>query len=370
MFIKYIAKNLKHNFLGYLLIAALEVIMLCVILSSNGIISDTIAQESNKKYEAGRFMLVFEEKVKSYDIADKIDEFSQRIPYEYDDITVFSYFENSTSFEELYLFRDYENLKSFMKVYFDVSEDQLPTKEEFDNREKVVMVGNQVSWGHRDELSAFDRVVDGYIDVMGEKYRVSGYYSGIDMYMFWGTQPKQTMINGFLIEMKDIMSEEQTEEIMSLFREIFGNVPLSREQLPETYALLDQRAGEANIGISVVLIIISVFNTLLIFKYMLSMRKQSFAVFRLCGFGKLNCILYSGAEFLFLSAGSAAISCVVFDKLVKPIMAGYYGIFNIIFDINYYLVVSAGYIGISLVMFLIYIVPSLTKSVTAELRGI
>lgn len=374
MFIKYITKNLKNNFFGYLLIAILEIFMLCAILSSNGIISNSISEENNAKYEASSFFLAFDEPINAADYTDKIDEFSNRIPYEFELIsfspTNQSEGKNADFYRgNIYLFHNHEDLKFFMEDYFNVSSDQLPTKEEFDNREKVVMVGSSGFASDR-YPSAKDNVVDGYIDIMGEKYRVSGYYGGASLYLFWGTQPEGTFLSDIIIEMKDIMTEKQTKEIMSLFREIFGNITLKREQLPDTYGLLDQRASEANIGISVVLIIISVFNTLLIFKYMLSVRKQSFAVFRLCGFGKLNCILYSGTEFLLLSASSAAISCVVFDNLVKPIMAGYYGIFNIIFDINYYLFVSAGYIGISLVMFLIYIVPSLTKSVTAELRGI
>ena len=44
--------------------------------------------------------------------------------------------------------------------------------------------------------------------------------------------------------------------------------------------------------------------------------------------------------------------------------------FDVMFTADYYAVIIAAFLGISLIMFLIYIVPSLTKSVTAELRGI
>lgn len=373
MFIKYLKLNLKNNCLEYALIMICEVIMLCFILTANGIISNSVAEENNSKYEASRFFLGFKEPVKTADIAGKVDEFVERIPYEFKDINLL--FPNKQSDAEFYgssglfLFKDYDTLKEFMKEQFDLSPDQIPTKQEFDNKEKVVMVGTSLNMFHGNS-TAYESVVDGYIDIMGEKYKVSGYYNGVGVYLFWGTQPVETQSSCFLIDMKDVMTEKQTNEIISLYKEIFGEIPLASEQLPETYALLDQRANEANIGLSIIMMLISVFNILLIFKYMMSLRKRSFAIFRFCGFKKITCILYSAAEFLLLSAASSILSCVIFDVLLKPILAGYYSIFEIIFTLDYYAVIIAAYFVISLIMFIIYIAPSLNKTISDELRGI
>ncbi len=373
MFIKYIKTNLKHNCLEYAFIIIVEVIMLCFILFTNGVIINSITEENNSKYEASRFFLRFKEPVNTADITNKVDEFVERIPYDFIDINLL--FPSKQAITEFYgssglfLFRDYYNFKEFMEEKFDVSSGQIPTQQEFDNKEKVVMVGTSLN-SFDGEPTAYESVTDGYIVLMGEKYRVSGYYDGSGIYVFWGTQPVETQSSCILIEMKDVMTEKQTKEIMALYYEIFGEIPLASEQLPSTYALLDQRANEANIGISITMMLISVFNILLIFKYMMSLRKLNFAIYRFCGFGKFTCVLYSGTEFLSLSIVSSILSCIVFDKFLKPFLLSYYSIFDIIFTIDYYAVIIAAYFVISFIMFIIFIAPSLTKTVNAELRSI
>ncbi len=364
MFIKYILKNLKHGVLGYLFIALSEIIIMCVIMAANGIIVNTVVENDKSVYWSKTFSFLVES-TKLSDIEDNVNEFAQRIPYRFHVINMTLSPSKELYNGGLYLFYDYDAFKNHMQNEFNVSEDQLPTKEEFDNKEKVVMVGS-ANPGSNNYTSAVEAVSDGYLDIMGEKYKVSGYYGGVGIYMLWGTQPDNINVGLIEIQMEDVVTDEQAEEILALYNECF-DMPIGWQSVPKESDLLEKRANEANIVTSVLMIIISVFNTLLVFKYMLSARKHSFAVFRLCGFKRSVCVLYSGMEFLLLSAGAAVIACVVFDLLIKPAMAGYYGIFNIIFDFNYYLVMFLGYVGISLIMFFIYIAPFYTRSITREL---
>lgn len=107
-------------------------------------------------------------------------------------------------------------------------------------KDKVIMMGTSRSPGA--ENSAIDYVDDGFLEIMGEKYRVSGYYKSTTMYMFWGTQPENTLISGLSIRMKNSVTEKQSDEIMALYNEIFGEIPLDNQELPETYDLLEIRA--------------------------------------------------------------------------------------------------------------------------------
>lgn len=372
MFAKYIKYNMKRQPLGYLLILICGVIMLNIMLCSSGIMLNSLTNESSQKNASRNFTLYFEEPVPANELEEKIELFANRMPYEYRVLNIIlSGEQRKNDFYNafnLYFFPNYDELGAFMEEKFGADSSQLPTYAEYLKREKVIMVGNARSPGT--ENSAIDNVKDGFLEIMGEKYRVSGYYNGTTMYMFWGTQPENTLVSGLAIRMKNSVTEMQSDEIMALYKEIFVEIPLSSEELPETYGLLELRADAANILISVILMFISTFNILLIFKYMLTSRKRCFAIFRFCGFGKGTCVLYSGIEFMTLSAVSAILACIIFNGAVKPVLSEHYNMFDIMFTFDYYSVLIAAYLGISLIMFLVYITPSLTKSVTAELRTI
>ena len=141
MFFKYIFKNLKHSFLGYMFIALSEIMVMCVIMAANGIIINTVVEEDNSAYLSKTFSFLVE-KTKLSEIEGKVDEFAQRLPYKFHVINMLVSPTKELYDGGLYLFYDYDAFKNHMQDSFNVSEDQLPTKEEFDNKEKVVMVGS------------------------------------------------------------------------------------------------------------------------------------------------------------------------------------------------------------------------------------
>ena len=375
MFFKYIFYNLKKHALSYLMILLCGMISLIIMLCGSGIMLDSVASRENyNRNETSVFTFNFSSAVPAETLEEKVEKFQTKLPYKFNRINLNLTGKQSEEYfydeYHLYLFPDYEGLASRMYDAFGTGREQLPTYDEFVNKDKVVILGGRLPMGTYD-IAALEHVDEnGYIDVMGEKYKVSGYYDGSGMYMLWGTQPKGTLIRGMVVRMEKPVTERQTEEIMEIYKEIFGDIPLTSQEIPELYGLLELRANAANIIISVVIMLISIFNILLVFKYMLSSRKRGFAIFRFCGFGKASCVWYCGAEFMALSAVSSAIGCLIFDKLIRERLAEYYITFDFMFTPDYYVILIAAYLGISLIMFLAYIVPSLTRSVTAELRGI
>lgn len=375
MFFKYISYNLKKHALSYLMILLCGMISLCIMLCGSGIMLDSVAsRQSYNRNETSVFTFNFSSAMPAETLEEKVEQFQAKLPYRFNRINLNLTGKQSEEYfydvYHLYLFYDYETLASWMYDTFGTDRSQLPTYDEFVNKDKVVIVGGRLPMGTYD-IAALEHVDEnGYLDMMGEKYKVSGYYDGTGMYMLWGTQPKGTLIRGMVVRMEKPVTERQTEEIMEIYKEIFGDIPLSSQEIPELYGLLELRANTANIVISAVIMLISIFNILLVFKYMLSSRKRGFAVFRFCGFGKAGCAWYCGVEFMTLSAISSALGCLVFDKLIRAGLAEYYITFEFMFTLDYYAILIAAYLGISLIMFLAYIVPSLTRSVTAELRGI
>ncbi len=376
MFFKYIKSNLKKQPLNYLLLLLCAVLMLNILLCASGILLNSMTNKSAAKHTSRVLTVRFDKNISAQELQEKVEQFGKEIPYEYHVINLFLDFSQMNDFystAQLYYFRDYNGMCDFFNEKWNLSSGRLPNYQEYTDKEKVVLVGNVTPPNLRENAIMACESVDenGYLDVMGDKYKVLGEYDAANsVFMLLGTQPKDTFVNGLQLRMVDPVTEEQKKVILSLYDKYFGEIPESSREVPEIYGLLELRADSANIGISAVIMFISTFNILLIFKYMLSSRKRGFAVFRFCGFGKATCVLYCGAEFMTLSAISAFLSCLVFQTLIRPALAERYATFDVMFTAGYYAVIIAAFLGISLIMFLIYIVPSLTKSVTAELRGI
>ncbi len=375
MFFKYIKSNLKKQPLNYLLLLLCSVIMLNILFCASGILVNSITNKSTARNTSRVLTVWFNESIPAQELQEKVEQFGAEIPYEYKVINLLLDFSQMSDFyrtAQLYYCGDYDRMCDYFNKTWNLGSGRLPDYREYTDKEKVVLVGSVTPPNLQEgEVTAYESVdEDGFLDVMGEKYKVLGDYDAAGMFMLLGTQPKDTLITGFQLRMVDPVTEERAEAILSLYDKYFGEIPESSREVPEIYGLLELRADSANIGISAVLMFISAFNILLIFKYMLSSRKRGFAVFRFCGFGKATCALYCGTEFMTLSAMSAILSCFVFETLIRPALTERYTMFDVMFTVDYYAIIIAAYLGISLIMFLIYIVPSLTKSVTDELRGI
>ncbi len=309
--------------------------------------------------------------------------FAEKIPCEFDYMNVFMSTETDNKNDKytqnvLFLFSDYEHLKKHLLKYFVKSVADLPTEEQFKNKTKTVLVGEKAGStiylkDAKDEIFAFTPEFqyddNGKIITFDEKYDVCGRFNGNGIVFFWGSQPNNAMISGLQFQMSDIISEKQAQEIYELYTEFFGQ-ETAYLQLPKIQGLLEQRTNAANILVSLLLIVISVLNIMLVFRYLLSSKKKIFAVFRFCGFNKSVCLKYSFAEFMLISLVSSAMSIFVFNQIIKPFMTNYYSIFNTVFTADYFFPLFGMFTAACALMFFIYIAPSLSKSVTAELREI
>ena len=381
MFAKYIKINIKNHFLQYLFVIVFEIFLLLAILISNGIYLDSASKENDAEYWAKYFEFSFSSgSIKSSEISGKVEDFAAKIPYEYDYMGIPMTLETDNKNDKytdnvLFIFSDYEHLKKHMLKYFVKSEADLPTEEQFHNKSKTVLVG--VKAGStiylKDEPLPFTPEFqfddNGNITLYGEKYEVCGRFNNTGVILFWGSQPDNALLSGLAFEMTDIMNVKQAQEIYELYKEVFGEEP-SYSQLPELQGLLEQRTNSANILVSLLLIVISVLNIMLVFRYLLSSKKKIFAVFRFCGFNKSVCLKYSIAELMLISIISSTASLFIFNQIIKPFMTNYYSTFSAVFTADYYFFLFGMFIAACAAMFFIYIAPSFSKSVTAKLREI
>lgn len=378
MFAKYIGINIKKHGVQYLFIIFFEVFLLIAILISNGIYLNSTSEKDYAGYWATFFDFSFKEAVAGEEISDKLKTFAQSIPYEYDYMAVYinpadDDINEKYTTHTLFMFSDYEHMTKHLLKYFVKSISDLPTENEYYKDGKTVLTGssagNPVYTSDGVFTPEFTYDDNGNITAFGEKYSVCGKFNGYGIVFFECSMPEKAMVSGLQFQMRDIISEKQIQEIYEMYNDIFVE-NAGRAQLPEVQGLLEQRANAANILVSVLIIVISVLNIMLVFRFLITSRKKCFAVFRFCGFDKAVCIKYSFAEFMLLSVISSAAAVCVFDWLIKPFMINYYNIFSIAFTFDYYLLILGIYTASAVIMFFIYIAPTLSESVTSELREI
>lgn len=360
MFLKYFLNNLKNHFLPYALITVLETVLLCVALTASGIVLAVSDDENSSVFWARCYSFYFSAPISYEDNCDKIYDFLNELPG-CEEANI-----DTTRFSLIVVwYPDCDSMYKVLNERFGLEPKDLPTEEQFNNGEKVTIVStNPNGW---DEDCDDKETDDGHFMIGGEKYLITGRYSGWGKYVFFNSAPKDCSVKGLDIRFKTVPTKTELKTVYELTDQYFGDVEV--EHTPQINDLLDKRFDDANILLSVVVLAMSVFNTLLVFRYIIFSQKKYFAVLRFAGFSKATSVIYSGVELLIVSVISALFSGLVFGKLLIPIMGKYYAVFSsAVFTADYYITLYGIFLGISAVMFLVYIVPSLTKSVTDELR--
>lgn len=370
MFFKYLLNNLKNRFLQYVLIIALETALLCIALTASGIALNMLSDDyGGTGYWARDYGFRFSEPISYDNDRDTVYDFLNALPISYEEVTIASPGNYSSP---LFWYPDYDTMRRVLKDRFGLERKDLPSEEQFNNGEKAAVVGTDAGEVYIDGeyVRAEYEFTDGdHIMINGEEYLVTGRYSGAGVYVFFNSAPNGCSLMGIDMQFKTVPTKAELEKVYELTAQYFNGAEVIRT--PEIDDLLDKRADNANILLSVATLAMSVFNTMLVFRYIISSQKKYFAVLRFVGFSKATGVIYSGVELLIVSVISALFSCVVFGKLIMPIMGKYYAVFSgAVFTVGYYIVLYGVFLGISAVMFLAYIVPSLTRSVAAELREI
>ena len=359
MFIQYLKHNCKTHPIQYILLILSIVFMLVVSVIANGIMLENIS-DGYAQLQGHYCGFTLDEGIKISEIRDDFNEFLEKMPVEISYITIHG---RGNDMEIIY-FPDNDD----MKAWFDDFEslDKAFTEEQYLNHEKVAIVGTDL-WP---EYPPHTYVDDDHILLDGEEYRIIGKFSsGYPAIVLWGAEPDYAKVGTLDIHIKDYPSRAQMNEVNQQMCDtlIKGRKTMFEPNFISTDDLLATRKTVSNIVISVFVQIIAAFNALLLFKYMLDLRKKYFAVMRLCGFGKSVCVKYSFGELIVVSGISAAITCVVVE-LLRPVLARYFEIFRVMFDTGHMAVFALSFLAAAALVFAVYILPSLGKSVTRELR--
>lgn len=364
MFLKYVTNNAKIRPLHYFFLILCSVLTLVIAVVANGIMMGNIV-DSWANYDAHLGDLSFDEPVKISELRSDIYEFIKKSPVDllYVEITPT---EESLGCKNLaiWCFPTYDDLESWGSDHIVL--DNMYSEKQYNNHEKVAIIGtvHDMMGGGEYPYTDDDHVLFG-----GEEFRIIGRSTSSSYaHILFEAAPETTVVKRIDFELKEYPSQKQVDELTQLIYDtILKDREVKSEMIPSIDDLLATRKTLANIVMSLFLQIISAFNVLLIFKFMIDSRKKQFAVLRLCGFEKSACLKYSFGELMIISCVSAVISCVVIT-LLKPELSKHYSIFNVMFGGGHLAILSLGFLAAVALVFAIYIIPSLGKTVSRELR--
>lgn len=360
MFIRYLKHNCMIHPIQYILLISAIVFMLVISIIANGIMMGSIADDL--AWVESRYCGVrFNEKVTMAEIRGDFLEFIEKCPEE---LRYISLYGGSGEQPDIYVVY-YPNYGELEAYYEGLSLDYF-TEEQYLNHEKVAGVGTGTSiWGMPPHTFADEE----HIIVEGEVYRIKYVNPMVPtVTLLWGSEPENFQVKAVDIYLKKIPTRSRMEEVNQLMLDvILKNRGLRYGDYMTDEGLLATRKSAANIVMSAFVQLIAAFNALLLFKYMLDERRKYFAVMRLCGFGKFACIGYSFGELIIVSGISAALACAVV-ALLRPILARHIEMFTIMFDVWHTAAFALGFAAAAALVFAVYILPSLGKSVTQELK--
>lgn len=298
---------------------------------------------------------------------ERIYDFCSRSPIKIDYVDIYGGgFEKNEYCTDIIYFPTYENMVNrFTEEGKLIC--TLPTEQQYLDKEKVVILGLGPDHDSHGEYVYSDEnhLLIGKND---DEYLIAGknYYN--TAFILFGTEPDYLKMSGGQFTFAEYPTQKQIDEFTALFKEtVAPDIEITYSDPPHIKDLLEKRKDITNIVVMSALILISSFNILAIFKIMADERKSEYAVFRLCGYGKFKAMLFPFAEIISLSAVCAVLSCVIFIALT-PLIKQSYSVVTVMFDFGFYAVFVLGFVAVTAVLFAVYILPSLNKSVSDELR--
>lgn len=374
MFGKYILKNFKKHSVGYILIFLLETTLICVSLVASGIAFD--AMTDGDYIQTGAKEINFDlPDTTAGEIREALAKFTAGLPVPYGEIAVGITEDEGAKFSgtvAFWQYPDYETMcKQLAECVWKLELSEMPTRNQFENNERVAIVGNNPRYHWENGVQIQNEYVftdSNHIMIAGDEYLVTGRFQSHGVHIFFSHIPDDTVIDRFTLELKSFPNKKLVDEIIALEMECFGPELCGTVRKPQIDELLGWRNSAGNIMLSTLVIFMSVFNILLVFKYMLSSRQRYFAILRFGGFKKSICVVYSLAELLVISIVSSIASFLIFHFGLSPFFARYYSVFgDVVFSPSYYATLYGIFLAANVLLFAVYIAPSLSRSVREEL---
>ncbi|MCM1297927.1 MAG: hypothetical protein NC203_04635 [Firmicutes bacterium] len=376
MFIKYFFYSIKNKPIWHIIVLICLIGLLLVFFCANAFLINAVGNMENSFHGALAMNVDFNGNRSLDEMEEKIFSFIQAVPNvsvcgvyygDDNDNSDYSYYYGSFS---LFLFNDYESMVSYWTEERKADISALPTREQFENREKTVMLGQVNGFLDPKPTLRFADENHIYVGPNDDVYTVTGTIpNGFPLNIMLGAQPKGMVFRELNISFKDVITYDQLEQITKL-AEDFDEANGCYSKLPYLDGVLSMRKNAYVIIVSVLMLVIIAFNMSIIFRQLAEHHRIEFAVYRICGFSKEKGVMFGIAEAFIISAVSAVCACTIFEFGLKDILSKSYGLVDSVFSLDYLILLSVGFVIISSIMLMVCVAPSLRKIAVSRLAEI
>lgn len=201
-----------------------------------------------------------------------------------------------------------------------------------------------------------------WIEIQGKEYKVIGYHTQLlTPYFPFESLDEDTTFQMIAIHFNKPITSSVYNEIKEHFESTFGSaitVPDLEIPEPENYYLYN-----TIILISILIAILAAINFAVLYKYILSKRTKTLAVFRICGCTKAKVLRMFLSECMKIAIPLFAATTLIYDKLVLPKLGQHFEHIESAYSIKLYLLIFRIYIAATLIVLMIMISSFLGKTI-------
>lgn len=316
--------------------------------------SDNYATQAMMKHSLLSFSDTLNSGVDMYYVIPKVEE----IPSEFGSVGIRVCIKNN-KFVPCELFKN--NMHNYGTL---VSGDYFSDEQEA-NGENVALVFNDIN--SENSLTKKLMIDDETILFQGKEFKIIGVQKIHSLIVPFNSLAEDTPIDAFLIHFIKPVTRSQYNEIKEKVSANFGELAVIPElDIPETenYYLYN-----TIIIISVLIAVLASINFAVLYKYILSKRIKTLAIFRMCGCTKLKTMIMFLSECMIIVIPLFALTTVAYDKLVLPKLGGHFEYIESAYSIKLYLMIFLIYVACSLVVLGIMIYSGFLTRTIRETKG-
>lgn len=202
-----------------------------------------------------------------------------------------------------------------------------------------------------------------WVEIQGKEYEVIGYHSQLatPFFPFESLDETTTFQDVMDIVFKNPITISEYNDIKKNFEYVFGNdVTVPDMDIPESenYYLYN-----TIIIISILIAILAAVNFAVLYRYILSRRTKTLAVFRMCGCTKFTALRMFLSECMFITVPLFALTTIIYDKFMLPKLGQHFEYIESAYSFKLYLLIFGIYIAATFVVLTVMISRFLGKTI-------
>lgn len=175
--------------------------------------------------------------------------------------------------------------------------------------------------------------------------------------------PRSISCYEFHVFLKQPMLYSEHEKVENIINSHFNPVTKDMPKVPD---LLETQMSNTQIAVAIAFIAVSVLNCSLCYNYIYNSRKKQLSIYRICGATTAECVFIYLAEVIIYSLLAFAASFLLFDGLIKNLVIQMYPLSEPVFTMSNFLTIFIIYIIVTILIMLICIISFVKKPIMEE----